>query len=131
RSSHRLAGGRDLAARGGRPGRGAPRQRLPAGSHARGPLPQLRAARSGDDVIRNIYHLALKEFLHLVRDRRTLAFLILIPSILTVIFGYAIGNPRVTAIRTRVLDLDGGRIAYEYLEAIRQSNTFKADVLEH
>jgi ABC-2 type transport system permease protein len=81
-------------------------------------------------VIRNIYHLALKEFLHLVRDRRTLAFLILIPSILTVIFGYAIGNPRVTAIRTRVLDLDGGRIAYEYVEAIQQSSTFKPDVRE-
>jgi drug efflux transport system permease protein len=81
-------------------------------------------------VIRNIYHLALKEFLHLIRDRRTLAFLILIPSILTVIFGYAIGNPRVTAIRTRVLDLDGGRLAYEYVAAIRESSTFKADVRE-
>jgi len=79
-------------------------------------------------VIWNIYHLALKEFLHLVRDRRTLAFLILIPSILTVIFGYAIGNPRVTGIRTRVLDLDGGRIAYEFAEAIKDSRTFKPDV---
>jgi ABC-2 type transport system permease protein len=79
-------------------------------------------------VIWNVYHLALKEFLHLVRDRRTLAFLILIPSILTVIFGYAIGNPRVTGIRTRVLDLDGGRIAYEFIEAIGQTSTFKADV---
>jgi drug efflux transport system permease protein len=79
-------------------------------------------------VIWNIYNLALKEFLHLVRDRRTLAFLILIPSVLTVIFGYAIGHPRVTGIRTRVLDLDGGRIAYEFVEAIRQTNTFKADV---
>ena len=82
-------------------------------------------------MIRNIYHLALKEFLHLVRDRRTLAFLILIPSILTVIFGYAIGNPRVTGIRTRVLDLDGGRLAYEYVEAIGRRITFKADVREH
>ena len=53
-------------------------------------------------MIRNVHHLVVKEFLHLVRDRRTLAFLILMPSILTVIFGYAIGNPHVTAIRTRV-----------------------------
>ena len=81
-------------------------------------------------MIRNIYYLAFKEFLHLIRDRRTLAFLILIPSILTVIFGYAIGNPRVTAIRTRVLDLDGGRLAYEYIEAIKQSDTFRPDVRE-
>jgi ABC-2 type transport system permease protein len=78
--------------------------------------------------MRNVYHLALKEFLHLVRDRRTLAFLLLIPSVLTVIFGYAIGNPRVTGIRTRVLDLDGGRIAYEYIEAITGAATFAADV---
>jgi ABC-2 type transport system permease protein len=82
-------------------------------------------------MIRNIYHLALKEFLHLVRDRRTLVFLIFIPSILTVIFGYAIGNPRVTGIRTRVLDLDGGRIAYEFVEAIEGTVTFKPDVREH
>jgi ABC-2 type transport system permease protein len=82
-------------------------------------------------MIRNIYQLALKEFLHLVRDRRTLAFLIFIPTILTVIFGYAIGNPRVTGVRTRVLDLDGGRIAYEYVTAIQDSLTFQPDVREH
>ena len=82
-------------------------------------------------MIWNVYHLALKEFLHLVRDRRTLAFLIFIPSILTVIFGYAIGNPRVTGVRTRVLDLDGGRIAYEYVAAIEDTLTFKPDVREH
>jgi ABC-2 type transport system permease protein len=82
-------------------------------------------------MIWNVYHLALKEFLHLVRDRRTLAFLIFIPTILTVIFGYAIGNPRVTGIRTRVLDLDGGRIAYEYVTAIEDTLTFKPDVREH
>ena len=79
----------------------------------------------------NVYHLALKEMLHLVRDRRTLAFLIFIPSILTVIFGYAIGNPRVTAIPTRVLDMDGGRIAFEYVEAVQASLTFKPEIRAH
>ncbi|MEW6269210.1 MAG: ABC transporter permease [Thermodesulfobacteriota bacterium] len=80
--------------------------------------------------MRNVYHLALKEFLHLVRDRRTLAFLLLMPSVLTVIFGYAIGSPRVTAIRTLVVDQDGGRIAEEYLEAMDASITFKTEVIE-
>jgi ABC-2 type transport system permease protein len=79
-------------------------------------------------MMRNVYHLALKEFLHLVRDRRTLAFLILLPSVLTIIFGYAIGNPRVTGIRTRVLDLDGGRIADEFVDAIQDASTFKAEL---
>src|SRR5262249_16909900 len=108
--------------------RGAARPGVPARPDARGPLPELRAPWSGDEVIWNVYNLALKEFLHLVRDRRTLAFLVLIPSVLTVIFGYAIGSPRVTGIRTRVLALDGGRIAYEFVEAIGQSDTCKADV---
>ncbi len=80
--------------------------------------------------MRNVYHLALKEFLHLWRDRRTLVFLLLTPSILTVLFGYAIGNPKVTAIRTRVLDRDGGRIANEYVEAISSSLTFKPEIVE-
>jgi ABC-2 type transport system permease protein len=82
-------------------------------------------------MIRNVYHLALKEFLHLVRDRRTLAFLLFMPTTLTIIFGYAIGNPRVTGIRTRVLDMDGGRIAYEYVQAMTDSITFKPDIREH
>jgi len=80
-------------------------------------------------MMRNIYYLAVKEFLHLVRDRRTLAFLLLIPSVLTVIFGYAIGSPRVTGIHTRIVDLDGGRIAEEYVEAIDGSITFKPEVV--
>lgn len=79
--------------------------------------------------MRNVYHLALKEFLHLWRDRRTLVFLLLMPSIMTVLFGYAIGNPKVTALRTRVLDRDGGRIGSEYVEAIEGSLTFKPDVV--
>jgi len=82
-------------------------------------------------MIWNIYHLVVKEFLHLVRDRRTLVFLLFMPTILTIIFGYAIGNPRVTAIRTRVIDMDGGRIAYEYVQAISDSTTFKPDVREN
>lgn len=81
-------------------------------------------------MLRNVYQLALKEFLHLVRDRRTLVFLLLMPSVLTVIFGYAIGSPRVTGIKTRILDLDGGRIAEEYIEAIDASITFKPEVVE-
>ena len=81
--------------------------------------------------MRNIYYLALKEFLHLVRDRRTLAFLILMPSVLTVIFGYAIGSPRVTGIHTRIVDLDGGRIAEEYEEAMTGSITFKPEVISN
>jgi ABC-2 type transport system permease protein len=80
-------------------------------------------------MMRNVYYLAFKEFLHLVRDRRTLAFLILMPSVLTVIFGYAIGSPRVTGIPTRVVDQDGGRIAEEYVEAMEGSITFKPQVV--
>lgn len=82
-------------------------------------------------MMRNIWALARKEFLHLLRDRRTLAFLIVMPPLLTAIFGYAIGKPTVTGIRTQVLDLDGGRVAWAYIEAIDASATFAPVVIEN
>ncbi len=77
---------------------------------------------------RNIYQLAVKEFIHLIRDRRTLLFLILMPSALTVLFGAAIGKSSVSGITTRVVDLDHGRIAEEYIKDIEKADTFDLQV---
>jgi ABC-type multidrug transport system permease subunit len=79
-------------------------------------------------MIRNIYHLAVKEFIHLVRDRRTLIFLILSPTVMTILFGYAIGSGNVSGIATRLIDLDHGRIAEEYIKDIEKEDTFALDV---
>lgn len=82
-------------------------------------------------MMRNIYHLALKEFLHLIRDRRTLAFIFLMPTALTVLFGYAIQTSKVSHVKTRVVDLDHGRIAEEYLKDIRAADTFDLTVIDN
>lgn len=82
-------------------------------------------------MMRNIYHLAVKEFLHIIRDRRTLAFLLLMPSALTVLFGYAIQTSKVSNIKTRVIDLDHGRIAEEYIKDIRTADTFALTVIDN
>lgn len=80
---------------------------------------------------RNIGNLALKELIHLWRDKRTFIFLLLMPSVLTAIFGLAIGNNELTGIKTRVVDLDHGRIAQEYIKDIRTSQTFDLEVIEN
>lgn len=79
-------------------------------------------------MIRNIYYLALKEFLHLQRDRRTLAFLLLMPTLLTVLFGYAIQTSKVSNVSTRVIDLDHNRIGDEFIKDLKENDTFALDI---
>jgi len=82
-------------------------------------------------MLRNILHLSIKEFIQLWRDRRTLIFLLLTPTLLTILFGYAVGTPKATAIPTRVIDLDHGQIADEYIKDISDNETFALDVRRH
>lgn len=79
----------------------------------------------------NIWHLARKEFLHLLRDRRTLAFILLMPTALTVLFGYAIQTSKVSNVATRVIDLDHGRVAEEFIKDLQASDTFTLDVVRN
>ncbi|MCC6807175.1 MAG: ABC transporter permease [Deltaproteobacteria bacterium] len=78
--------------------------------------------------LRNVYHLSVKEFLHMIRDRRTLVFLLLMPTVLTVVFASAVGNSKVTGIKMRVVDLDHGKIAEEYLKDIGAAETFALEI---
>lgn len=82
-------------------------------------------------MIRNIYHLALKEFLHLRRDRRTLVFILLMPTALTVLFGYAIQTSKVTNIATRVVDLDHGKVAEEFIKDLKANETFALEIISN
>jgi ABC-type multidrug transport system permease subunit len=81
--------------------------------------------------MRNVYHLAVKEFLHLWRDRRTLVFLLLMPTALTILFGFAIQTSKVSNVKTRVIDLDHGKIAEEYIKDIRTADTFDLTVVDN
>ena len=67
--------------------------------------------------------MARKEVLHLRRDSRSLLLAFLLPTLLVVLFGYAIGWD-VDDIRTAVLDLDESARSRELIEAFEASGYF-------
>jgi ABC-2 type transport system permease protein len=69
-----------------------------------------------------------KEFLHILRDRRTLFVMFVLPIIQLVLLGYA-ATTDVEHLRTAVLDRDKSSASRELVEAYRVSNYF--DILHH
>ena len=68
-----------------------------------------------------------KEFFHIRRQPTTIFFMLVIPTLQTLIFGYAI-DVKIEHIPTVVLDQDGRRDAKEVVEAFENTRTF--DVIE-
>ncbi|MCY2928273.1 MAG: ABC transporter permease [Planctomycetota bacterium] len=66
----------------------------------------------------------LKEFSHLKRQPSTLFFILLVPVMQTLIFGFAI-NVEIEHIPTVVYDLDGRQQARDLTEAFRNTRTFQ------
>lgn len=64
-----------------------------------------------------------KELLHIVRDRRTLAVMVMMPLIQLVLMGYA-ATTDIERLRTAVLDQDKSPASRELLEAYQASNYF-------
>jgi ABC transporter DrrB family efflux protein len=69
----------------------------------------------------------LKEFLHIRRQPSTIFFMLVVPALQTIIFGYAI-DTQIEHIPLAVYDLDGRRHARELVEAF--VNTDRFDVVE-
>ena len=68
---------------------------------------------------------AVKEMLHIVRDRRTLALILLLPTALTFIFGYAFQTGSIENVPTAVLNLDApSTLALQLVRAIEDDGTF-------
>lgn len=65
-----------------------------------------------------------KEFAHLRRQPTTLFFLLVIPLLQTLIFGYAV-DTQVENVPTVVLDLDGRAASRELIEAFENTRTFR------
>jgi ABC transporter DrrB family efflux protein len=65
----------------------------------------------------------LKEFSHIRREPATIFFMLVVPVLQTIIFGYAI-ETEIENIPTVVYDLDGRRAAHELVEAFRNTRTF-------
>jgi ABC-2 type transport system permease protein len=67
--------------------------------------------------------IARKELLHIVRDRRTLVVMFLMPVVLLVLLGYA-ATTDIEHLRTAVLDSDRSSESRKLVEAYRASNYF-------
>ena len=88
------------------------------------PLPLRPAAR---DSTGGFLAILLKEFLHIRRQPSTIFFMLVVPVMQTIIFGYAI-DTQIEHIPLAVYDLDGRRHARELVEAFENTQAF--DVVE-
>jgi ribosome-dependent ATPase len=64
-----------------------------------------------------------KEFIHVTRDRLTLALALVLPMVQLIIFGYAV-NMRVEHIGSAYYNEDGGNLSIRALDTLRASNQF-------
>lgn len=74
--------------------------------------------------MRRILAIARKEFLHIVRDKRTLIAVLVMPLLQLFLFAYAVSFD-VKDIPTAVLDQDHSPYSRQYVSALQQSNYFK------
>jgi ABC-2 type transport system permease protein len=74
--------------------------------------------------MRNIKAVALKEVIHIMRDRRTLLMVIVMPLMQILIYGYGI-NMDVKHLRTYVFDQDRTYLSRRLLSAFEQSEYFR------
>jgi ABC-2 type transport system permease protein len=74
--------------------------------------------------VRRILAIARKEFLHIIRDKRTLIAILVMPLLQLFLFAYAVSFD-VKDIPTAVLDQDNSAYSRQYVSALQQSNYFK------
>lgn len=80
-------------------------------------------SRSAGGPFWGLLAMLLKEFSHIRREPSTIFFMLVVPVLQTVIFGYAI-QLKVEHIPTVVYDLDGRRQARELIEAFQNTRAF-------
>lgn len=80
--------------------------------------------------LKNIVTFMRKELLHLRRDRRSCALLVLVPIMTTVILNYAFAG-QVENIATVIANQDGGHVAYTFISAVRESDAFNVILEEN
>jgi ABC transporter DrrB family efflux protein len=88
--------------------------------------PSQRGARSNEKprALAGLRAILIKEFVHLRRQPTTLFFMLLVPLMQTLIFGYAL-DTQIENIPTVVYDLDGRRDARELVETFANTRRFK------
>jgi ABC-2 type transport system permease protein len=79
-------------------------------------------------TIRSIWNpiasVALKEFLHLWRDKRILALIIILPPFFTLLFGYAFEATELTGVHATIIDRDRTEQTAKLAELLGKKKTF-------
>ena len=70
---------------------------------------------------------ARKEALHILRSPRELVLILVMPGLLTFLFGYAFEVGEVRGIATLVVDEDGSSLSKRWIEAMRRDPTFTVE----
>ena len=73
--------------------------------------------------MRNISAIIYKEFIHILRDRKTLVLVILMPIMQLLIYGFGV-NTDVKHLRTYVYDQDQTYLSRRLVDAFVQSDYF-------
>jgi len=76
--------------------------------------------------VRRILAIARKEFLHIIRDKRLLIVILVMPLLQLFLYAYALSFD-VKQLPTATLDLDHTTTSRQYLDALQQSSYFKVD----
>ncbi len=79
---------------------------------------------------RGLWAVLVKEFYHIRRQPITLFFMLVVPVMQTIIFGYAI-DTQIEHIPTVVLDMDGRRYARDFIAAMENTRRFRVTESVH
>ncbi|HEY5506023.1 MAG TPA: ABC transporter permease [Coriobacteriia bacterium] len=76
--------------------------------------------------MRRILAIARKEFIHILRDKRLIAVILIMPLVQLFLYAYALSFD-VKHLPTAMLDLDRSTYSRQYINALQQSNYFTVD----
>jgi ABC-type multidrug transport system ATPase subunit len=99
---------------------------ISAAGEAREPVePEVHPAETRPErgSLSGLLAILLKEFLHIRRQPSTIFFMLVVPVMQTIIFGYAI-DTQIEHIPLAIYDLDGRRYARELIEAFENTKRF-------
>ncbi len=94
------------------------------------PAPADTGKRAKARSLRGFFAVLIKEFAHIRREPATLVFMLVIPVVQTVIFGYAI-QTEIEHVPTVVLDLDGRNAGRELVDDFVNTGTFQITERAH
>jgi ABC-type multidrug transport system permease subunit len=72
-----------------------------------------------------ILSVAYKEFLHILRDRRVLLLLLILPPLFTLLFGHAFENTQLTDVPALLIDRDNTPRTERFIAIISKDKTFR------